>query len=357
MTTAPGLFSPLALRGLTLRNRVAVSPMCQYSSTDGFATDWHLVHLGARAVGGAGLVLLEATAVTPDGRISPWDLGIWDDAHVPMLARIAEFVRAQGAAVGIQLGHAGRKASTRRPWEGRGLVPAAEGGWTPVAPSAVPFSDDDPPPHALTLDEVRGVVDAFATSAQRAVRAGMQVAELHAAHGYLLHQFLSPLSNRRADAYGGGLDGRVRLTLETAEAVRAEWPDDLPVFVRVSATDHADGGWDVEQTVELARRLAALGVDLVDCSSGGLASGVRYATGPGYQVPFAERVRREAGVATGAVGMITTPAQADAVVRSGRADLVLLARELLRDPHWPLRAARALGVGAPWPVQYERAAD
>mgnify|MGYP002777852110 CR=1 FL=1 len=357
MTAGPGLFDPLTLRGLTLRNRVAVSPMCQYSSTDGFAADWHLVHLGARAVGGAGLVLLEATAVTPEGRISPWDLGLWDDAHVPMLGRIAAFVRAQGAAVGVQLAHAGRKASTRRPWEGRGVIPAAEGGWTPVAPSALPFTVGDAPPHALTLEEIAGVVAAFGAAARRAVAAGMQVAELHAAHGYLLHQFLSPLSNRRDDAYGGGFDGRARLTLEVAAAVRAAWPEGLPVFVRVSATDHAAGGWDVDDTVALARRLRALGVDLVDCSSGGLAAGARYATGPGYQVGYAKRVRREAGVATGAVGLITTPAQADAVVRAGQADLVLLGRELLRDPHWPLRAARALGAAVPWPRQYERAAD
>ena len=352
-----GLFAPLTLRGLALKNRVVVSPMCQYSSADGFATDWHLVHVGARAVGGAGLVLLEATAVTPEGRISPRDLGLWDDAHVDGLARIARFVRAQGAAVGVQLAHAGRKASTRPPWEGRGVVSAAEGGWTPVAPSAVPFGRDDPLPHALTLEEVRGVVAAFRDAARRALAAGMQVVELHAAHGYLLHQFLSPLSNRRTDAYGGGFDGRVRLTLEVAEAVRAVWPDEWPLFVRVSATDYAEGGWDVDQTVALARQLAERGVDLVDCSSGGLVGGVHIPLGPGYQVAFAERVRREAGVATGAVGLITTPEQADAVVREERADLVLLARQLLRDPHWPLRAARALGVPVSWPVQYERAAD
>lgn len=354
---APGLFTPLTLRGLTLRNRVAVSPMCQYSSTHGFATDWHLVHLGARAVGGAGLVLFEATAVTPEGRISPRDLGLWDDAHVPMLARCVAFVRAQGAAAGVQLAHAGRKASTRVPWEGRGLVPPHEGGWPVVAPSALPFSPDYPMPRALGTHEIRGVVDAFAAAARRALAAGFQTLELHAAHGYLLHQFLSPLSNHRTDAYGGPFAHRVRLTLEVTDAVRAVWPDDLPLLVRVSATDWADGGWDAEQTVALARLLAARGVDLVDCSTGGVVPGVPIPVGPGYQVAFAEQVRREAGVATGAVGLITTPEQADAVVREGRADLVLLARQLLRDPHWPLRAARALGAPARWPAQYERAAD
>jgi 2,4-dienoyl-CoA reductase-like NADH-dependent reductase (Old Yellow Enzyme family) len=354
---APGLFSPVALRGLALRNRVAVSPMCQYSGDDGFANDWHLVHLGARAVGGAGLVLLEATAVAPEGRISPRDLGLWDDRHVEMLARIVRFVDAQGAAAGVQLAHAGRKASTRPPWEGRGAVPPGDGGWQVVAPSAVAFSDDYPTPRAMDAADLRGVVDAFAAAARRARRAGFRVVELHAAHGYLLHEFLSPLSNRRTDAYGGSFDNRVRLTLEVAEAVRAEWPGDLPLFVRLSATDWADGGWDEAQTVELARRLAARGVDLIDCSTGGLVPGAKIPVGPGYQVRFAERVRREAGVATGAVGLITTPEQADAVVRAGQADLVLLARQLLRDPHWPLRAAKALGVPVRWPVQYERAAD
>jgi 2,4-dienoyl-CoA reductase-like NADH-dependent reductase (Old Yellow Enzyme family) len=331
--------------------------MCQYSSDGGFANDWHLVHLGARATGGAGLVLLEATAVAPEGRISPRDLGLWDDAHVEMLARCVAFIRSQGAAAGVQLAHAGRKASTRVPWEGRGAVAPADGGWQVVAPSAVAFSADYPAPRALEADEVRGVVDAFAAAARRALAAGFQTLELHAAHGYLLHQFLSPLSNRRTDAYGGSFEHRVRLTLEVVDAVRAEWPDALPLLVRVSATDWADGGWDVEQTVALARLLAERGVDLVDCSTGGLVPGAQIPVGPGYQVAFAERVRREAGVATGAVGLITTPEQADAVVRGGRADLVLLARQLLRDPYWPLRAARALGAPARWPAQYERAAD
>jgi 2,4-dienoyl-CoA reductase-like NADH-dependent reductase (Old Yellow Enzyme family) len=353
----PGLFTPYTLRGLTLRNRVVVSPMCQYSSDEGFANDWHLVHLGARAVGGAGLVVLESTAVLPEGRISPRDLGLWDDRHVETLARIVAFMRAQGAAAGIQLGHAGRKASTRPPWEGRGAVPPAEGGWPVVAPSAVAFSDSYPSPTALDAAGIRRVVDGFAGAARRALAAGFQTVEIHAAHGYLLHQFLSPLSNRRDDAYGGPFANRARLTLEVVDAVRREWPDDLPLLVRLSATDWAEGGWDEDETVALARLLGARGVDLVDCSSGGLVPWARVPTGPGYQVRFAERVRREAGLATGAVGLITTPEQADAVVREGRADLVFLARELLRDPHWPLRAARALGVAVRWPVQYERAAN
>jgi 2,4-dienoyl-CoA reductase-like NADH-dependent reductase (Old Yellow Enzyme family) len=353
----PGLFAPLTLRGLTLRNRVAVSPMCQYSSDDGFANDWHLVHLGARAVGGAGLVILEATAVLPEGRISPRDLGLWDDRHGEMLARIARFLRAQGAAAGIQLAHAGRKASTRVPWEGRGMVPPAEGGWQTVAPSAVPFSADFPEPEALDDAGIRRVVEGFRLAARRALAAGFQVAEVHAAHGYLLHQFLSPLSNRRTDGYGGRFENRARLTLEVVDAVRAEWPGALPLFVRLSATDWAEGGWGEDDTVALAGLLAGRGVDLVDCSTGGLVPGATIPVGPGYQVRFAERVRREAGVASGAVGLITTPEQADAVVRAGRADLVLLARQLLRDPHWPLRAAKALGAPARWPAQYERAAE
>lgn len=353
----PGLFAPFTQRGLTLANRVVVSPMCQYSSTDGFANDWHFVHLGTRAVGGAGLVLLESTAVTAEGRISPRDLGIWDDAHVDGLARCVRFMADQGVPAGVQLGHAGRKASTSPPWEGGRQVPEAAGGWRPVAPSAVPFRDGDPAPHELSVAEIAGVVDAFAAAARRARAAGFRVIELHAAHGYLLHQFLSPLSNRRADEYGGSFENRVRLTLDVVEAVRREWPDDAPLWVRVSATDWALGGWDVEQTVALARLLADRGVDLVDCSTGGLVGGVKIPVGPGYQVEFAERVRRDVGVATGAVGLITTPEQADAVVREGHADVVLLARQLLRDPYWPLRAAKALGAPARWPVQYERAAD
>jgi 2,4-dienoyl-CoA reductase-like NADH-dependent reductase (Old Yellow Enzyme family) len=353
----PALFEPLRLRGLQLRNRIAASPMCQYSSADGYVNDWHLVHLGSRAVGGAGLVMVEATAVTPEGRISPWDVGLWSDLHVPALARCARFVREHGAAAGIQLAHAGRKAGTARPWEGGARLQEAEGGWTTVAPSPLPFRPDDPTPVQLDEDGIAGVVEAFAAAARRALAAGFEVVEVHSAHGYLLHEFLSPLANRREDAYGGPFDNRIRLVLEVARAVRTVWPMELPVLVRISATDWVEGGWDVEQSIELARRLGALGVDLVDCSSGGILPGVRIPTGPGYQTSFAERIRREARVPTGAVGLITRAEQAEAIVAGGRADLVLLARELLRDPYWPLHAARALGATPMWPPQYLRAAE
>jgi 2,4-dienoyl-CoA reductase-like NADH-dependent reductase (Old Yellow Enzyme family) len=352
----PHLFDQLTLRGLTLPNRVVVSPMCQYSSTDGLANDWHLVHLGTRAIGGAGLVLTEATAVTPDGRISPADLGVWSDAHVDGLARIARFVHAQGSAAGVQIAHAGRKASTTPPWEGRQAVPPDAGGWQPAGPGAEPFAPSTPRPRALGTSELPAIVEAFAAAARRVREAGFDVVEIHAAHGYLLHEFLSPLVNGRQDAYGGSFDNRARLTLEVAAAVRAAWPERLPVFVRISATDWAPGGWDLDEAVELARRLKAVGVDLVDCSSGGAVADASVPAAPGYQVPFAERIRREAGVATGAVGLITTPEQADAIVADGRADCVLLARELLRNPYWPLRAAEALGAAAAWPRQYLRAA-
>lgn len=350
------LFTPLGLRSLTLRNRIGVSPMCQYSSDQGYANDWHLVHLGGFATGGAGLVFTEAAAVTAEGRISPWDLGIWDDAHIPMLRRITDFVRAQGAVVGIQLAHAGRKASTRRPWEGAGTILPADGGWENVlAPSAIAFADNYPLPHALTLDGIAHIVAAFRTSAQRALMAGFQVAEIHAAHGYLLHEFLSPLSNQRTDDYGGSFVNRARMTLEVAAAVRAMWPTDLPVFVRISATDWVDGGWDIDDSVRLAAQLKVLGVDVIDCSSGGLSAQQHIAIGPAYQVPFSARIKREADIATAAVGLITTPEQAERIVADGDADMVLLARELLRNPRWPLMAAHALGATAPWPSQYERA--
>jgi 2,4-dienoyl-CoA reductase-like NADH-dependent reductase (Old Yellow Enzyme family) len=352
-----GLFDPLALRGVTLRNRIAVSPMCQYSCEGGLATDWHVVHLGSRAVGGAALVFTEAAAVSPDGRISPQDLGFWDDVHVAPLARIVRFVHAQGAVAGVQLAHAGRKASTRRPWEGSGRVPEAEGGWTSVvAPSAVRFDEHYPEPRALDEIEIHGIVQAFADAADRARRAGFRVIEIHAAHGYLLHEFLSPLANRRTDRYGGSLENRMRLPLEVARAVRAVWPEELPLFVRISSTDWQEGGWDVEQSVALARALGSAGVDLVDCSSGGMVPTAIVPVGPGYQTPFAERIRREVGIATGAVGMITEPAQADHIIRTGQADVVLLAREMLRNPYWPLHAARTLGQRVSWPAQYLRAA-
>ena len=351
------LFSPLTLRSLTLRNRVGVSPMCQYSSEVGFATDWHLVHLGAFATGGAGLVLTEAAAVTPEGRISPHDLGIWDDAHIPMLRHITAFCRAQGAVMGIQLAHAGRKASTRRPWEQpAGAVPLAEGGWDNVmAPSAVPFAPTYPLPQELSLDGIAQVIASFRAAANRALAAGFQVVELHAAHGYLLHEFLSPLANERTDRYGGSFENRTRLLLEVTDAVRAVWPDELPLIVRISATDWADGGWTVDESVQLASLLKARGVDLIDCSSGGLAAHQQIAIGPGYQVPFAHRIRAETGVPTAAVGLITDAAQAEQVVADGSADVVLLARELLRNPRWPLMAAHALGASITWPPQYERA--
>ncbi|MGC4000655.1 MAG: NADH:flavin oxidoreductase/NADH oxidase [Anaeromyxobacter sp.] len=350
------LFDPLPLRSVTLRNRIGVAPMCQYSAgPDGRATDWHLVHLGARAAGGAGLVIAEATAVEARGRISPSDLGLWDDGQVEPLARVVRFVESQGAASAVQLAHAGRKASTLPPWEGGGAAGPAQGGWPVVGPSALAFSPGSPTPEALDAAGLRGVVAAFATAARRAREAGVRVVEVHAAHGYLLHQFLSPLSNQRADAYGGSFENRTRLLREVVEAVRAAWPEQLPVLVRVSATDWADGGWDVEQTVALARQLRPLGVDLIDVSSGGNLPGVRIPVGPGYQTGFAERIRREAAIATAAVGLITTPEQADHVIRSGQADVVLLAREELRDPHFPLRAARVLGQAGPWPRPYERA--
>ncbi|MGA2116273.1 MAG: NADH:flavin oxidoreductase/NADH oxidase [Bryobacteraceae bacterium] len=349
------LFEPLTLRAVTLRNRIAVSPMCQYSAVDGFANDWHLVHLGSRAAGGAGLVVMEATAVEARGRISPFDTGIWSDAHVEFLSRITRFIQSQGAVAGIQLAHAGRKASTARPWEGGKLVAEAAGGWRPVAPSAVPFDDGDPAPHELSAAEIHGIVEAFAAAARRALAAGFGLVEVHAAHGYLAHQFLSPLSNRRQDHYGGSLENRIRFALEVVESVRAAWPEHLPLFVRISATDWVPGGWDIDDSVALARRLKPLGVDLVDCSSGGSSRAQQIPLGPGYQVPFAERVRREAGIPTGAVGLITTAQQAEQILRDGKADLVLLAREFLRDPYFPIRAARELGAQLPAPVQYFRA--
>ena len=353
----PGLFDELKLRGLTLRNRIAVSPMCQYSCTDGLANDWHFVHLASRAVGGAALVFTEASAVTAAGRISPQDLGIWNDAQADALARIVPFIHAEGAAAGIQLAHAGRKASTRRPWEGDGAVAESEGGWAHVdAPSAIPFANNYFLPHAMTEAEIAVVVEAFAAAARRALDAGFHVIELHAAHGYLLHEFLSPLSNARSDRYGGSFENRTRIVRETANAVRRVWPESHPLFVRISATEWTEGGWDLPQSIELARALKSCGVDLIDSSSGGNIATARIPLGPGYQVPFAEAIGRDAGIATGAVGLITEAEQADQVIRSGQADIVLLARELLRDPYWPLRAARELGQTIAWPAQYLRAA-
>jgi 2,4-dienoyl-CoA reductase-like NADH-dependent reductase (Old Yellow Enzyme family) len=349
------LFEPFHQRSLTLRNRVVVSPMCQYSLPDGVPGDWHLAHLGSRAVGGAAAVLTEAAAVSPEGRISPADAGLWNDTQAQAWSRIAAFIRGQGAVAGTQLAHAGRKASTAEPWKGGKAVAIADGGWEPAAPSALAFSDDYPFPQALDEAGISKVIADFRAAAVRALDAGFQLIELHAAHGYLLHQFLSPLSNRRDDRWGGSFENRVRLVREILIALREVWPEKYPLWVRISATDWAEGGWDIEQSVELSRGLSELGVDLVDVSSGGLVPGVKIPVGPGYQVDFAARVRNEAGIATGAVGLITEPQQAQAIVAGGQADLVLLAREELRDPYWPRRAARALGAEIEVPLQYQRA--
>lgn len=356
-SAAPPLLEPLTLRGVTLRNRIIVSPMCQYSSVDGAANDWHVVHLGSRAVGGAGLVFTEASAVTTAGRISAQDLGIWKDTQVEGLAVVVREIKSHGAVAGIQLAHAGRKASVTRPWEGGQQRSLDEGGWPTVAPSPIPFKPGDRAPEELTAEGIEEIVLAFGAATVRALSAGFEIIEIHAAHGYLLHEFLSPLSNHRTDAYGGSFENRIRLLCEVAGAVRSAWPSHLPLFVRISATDWASGGWDIEQSVELARRLAALGVDVIDCSSGGLVPGVKIPLAPGYQVEFAARIRREAGVPSGAVGLITESGQANDIIATGRADLVLLARQLLRDPYWPLRAARELGAAPEWPVQYLRAAE
>jgi 2,4-dienoyl-CoA reductase-like NADH-dependent reductase (Old Yellow Enzyme family) len=349
------LFSPLTLRDVTFRNRIFVSPMCQYSSEDGLPTDWHFVHLGSRAVGGAGLVMVEATAVAPEARISPGDSGLWSKKHAEAFSRITRFIKEQGAAPGIQLAHAGRKASTARPWDGGLAVPPSKGGWTPLAPSPLRFTDGYPLPREMTETDISRTIGQFAAAAELAAAAGFQTLELHFAHGYLVHEFLSPLSNQRTDRYGGSLENRMRLALETAAACRAAWPAGLPLFVRVSASDWADHGWDLAGSIELARALKPLGVDLIDCSSGGAVPHARIPLAPGYQVPFAEAIRREAGLPTGAVGLITRPEQAEDILKSGQADAILMARELLRDPYWPLHASKVLGVDVPWPKQYARA--
>jgi 2,4-dienoyl-CoA reductase-like NADH-dependent reductase (Old Yellow Enzyme family) len=349
----PALFEPLTLRGLTLKNRIVVSPMCQYSAEDGFANDWHFVHLGSRAVGGASLIIIEATAVSPEARITPDDLGIWKDEHIAMLKHINAFMEAQGTVPGVQLAHAGRKASTYAPWKGNGAV--AEGGWQVVAPSALPFSEDYPQPVALDADGLKKVIADFRTATERSLAAGFKVIELHAAHGYLLHQFLSPLSNQRTDTYGGSFENRSRLLLEVVAAVRQVLPPDFPLIVRISATDWTEGGWNADESVKLAGILKDRGVDLIDCSTGGNLPHAKIPVGPGYQVEFAERIKRETGLPTGAVGLITTPAEAEAIVTNGQADLVLLAREELRDPYFPLHAAHELGAEVAWPPQYERA--
>ncbi|HEX7915284.1 NADH:flavin oxidoreductase/NADH oxidase [Rudaea sp.] len=348
-------FTSLDIGNITLRNRIAISPMCEYSAIDGVPNDWHLVHLGSRAVGGAGLVFTEASAISPEGRISAADAGIWNEAQQAAWARIVQFIKTQGAAAGIQLAHAGRKASTDVPWHGGKPLVGVPGAWTPVAPSAIAFDVGYAVPTALDAAGLRKVVADFVAAAVRAREAGFDVIEIHAAHGYLLHEFLSPLSNRRTDAYGGSLENRARLLREVVAAVRGVWPQPRPLFVRVSATDWIEGGWDIAECVELARWLKADGVDLIDTSSGGNVAHAKIPVGPGYQVPFAARIRREAGIATGAVGMITTAPQAQQIVERGDADLVLIARESLRDPYFPRRAAAELGVKIPIPEQYQRA--
>jgi 2,4-dienoyl-CoA reductase-like NADH-dependent reductase (Old Yellow Enzyme family) len=346
------LLTPLEIRGVRFRDRMGMSPMCMYSAHDGFANDFHLVHLGSRAMGGVGLVVVEATGISAEGRISPGDMGIWQDEHVEPLARIARFVESQGAVPGIQLAHAGRKASTAPPWTGRGRLTDEEGGWPVVGPSAIPFADGDPAPIPLDEAGIESCVQAWELATRRALAAGFRVIEIHAAHGYLLHQFLSPISNRRTDRYGGSLDNRMRFALEVAERVRATVPEELPVFMRISATDWVPGGWDIEQAIVFARRLGERGIDLVDVSSGGTTPDAKIPVSKGYQVPFARRIREESGVRTAAVGLITDPEFADEVITSGAADLVFLARELLRDPYWAVRAQQALGEEPTWPTQY-----
>jgi 2,4-dienoyl-CoA reductase-like NADH-dependent reductase (Old Yellow Enzyme family) len=349
------LFSPLKLRGLEFKNRIFVSPMCQYSSNDGMPTDWHLVHLGSRAVGGASLVMVEATAVSPEGRISPWDSGMWSEDHAQAFRKITAFIKAQHAVPGIQLAHAGRKASTDAPWRGGGALGPDKEGWQPLAPSPLPFDQGSPMPREMLVQEIGEVIGQFARGARYAREAGFEVVEIHMAHGYLLHEFLSPLANRRPDRFGGSLEGRSRFPLEVAQAVRQAWPAHLPLFVRISSTDWVEGGWDLAQSIELSRRLKEIGVDLIDCSSAGMVPHAKIPAGPGFQVPFAAAIRREATVPTAAVGFITHPVQAEQIVALCEADAVVLGREMLRDPYWPLHAAKTLNVDVPWPLQYLRA--
>jgi 2,4-dienoyl-CoA reductase-like NADH-dependent reductase (Old Yellow Enzyme family) len=351
------LFEKLKLRGVEFRNRIWVSPMCQYSSEDGMPNDWHLVHLGSRATGGAGLVIMEATAVSPEGRISPSDAGIWSDAHAEAYRRITTFIKSQGAIPGIQIAHAGRKASTAEPWNGGKLVDEGYGGWETVAPSAIAFADDYPQPRAMTEDDIEKATEDFAQAAKRSVEAGFEIIEIHAAHGYLFHEFLSPLSNKRTDDYGGTLENRMRFPLEVAKKVREVVPENLPVFVRISATDWTENGWDLEQSIEFCRRLKEIGIDLIDVSTGGNVPDAKIPVAPGYQVPFAAEIRKKVGIATAAVGMITEPVQAEEILQKGDADAVLIAREFLRDPYFPFRAAEELGGEVNVPKQYGRAID
>ena len=352
----PELFKPLKIKSIEFKNRVVISPMCEYSSVDGFANDWHFVHLGSRAVGGAGLIITEATAVSPEGRITPDDLGLWKDEHITELKKIVGFVHRQGSVAGVQLAHAGRKASHQSPWKGSTLIPSSEPeGCQTFAPSAIPYKESTEAPVALNEAGIAKVISDFKAATQRSIEVGFKVIELHAAHGYLLHQFLSPLTNQRTDQYGGSFENRIRFLLEVTAAVQEVWPADLPLFVRISATDWAEGGWTVEESLKLSVILKEKGVDLIDCSSGGLVSWQKIAVGPGYQVPFAEQIKKETGLLTGAVGLLTEAAQMEEIVANGKADLVLIARESLRDPYFPLHAAQELGVDLKWPVQYERA--
>ncbi len=351
----PVLFQPLTLRGVQARNRIMISPMCQYSAPEAIPQDWHFIHLGSRAVGGAGIVMTEATAVEPEGRITPYDLGLWNDQQEAAFARIAGFISQQGALPGIQLAHAGRKASHLRPWEGRRPLPVAEGGWDVVGPSPLPWTEGDLVPRELTSRDIAGLVDRFHAAAGRARRAGFCILEIHAAHGYLLHSFLSPLSNRRTDRYGGAGEGRARFLLEVVESVRAAWPEELPLFVRVSVVDWTEGGWNLADTIWLAKELVKRGVEVIDCSSGGSQPEPNIPTSPGYQVPFAEAVRREAGIKTAAVGLISSAAQAEAILTQGQADLIVLGRMALWDPYWPYHAARELHIKLVLPIPYARA--
>jgi 2,4-dienoyl-CoA reductase-like NADH-dependent reductase (Old Yellow Enzyme family) len=355
MKSTPFLFTPLKIKDLTFRNRIFVSPMCQYSASEGIPSDWHLVHLGSRAVGGAGLVMAEATAVSPVGRISPADTGLWSSKQVASFNRIAQFIKSQGAVPAIQLAHAGRKASTAEPWKGGKPIRENEGGWEPIAPSAVPFAPEYPAPKAMTGKEIEKLVSDFEKSTQYALAAGFEVVEIHMAHGYLLHEFLSPLTNQRQDEFGGSLENRMRLPLKIAETVRKSWPENYPLFVRISATDWVEGGWDLAQSISFCKKLKELGIDFIDVSSGGMVPDAKIPVAPGFQVPFAKSIRKEVGMLTGAVGLITEAVQAESVLESGAADAILMAREFLRDPYFPMHAAKALGFEIPWSKQYERA--
>lgn len=349
------LFQPLSVRSIELKNRIVVSPMCQYSSVDGFANDWHLVHLGSRAVGGAALIFTEATAISAEGRITHHDLGIYKDEHIEYLKRITDFIKQQNAVAGIQLAHAGRKASHHRPWEGSAALKENEDPWITQAPSAVPYKDSEPVPHELTTGQINKIIEDFKLATLRAIQAGFQIIELHGAHGYLLHEFLSPISNHRKDEYGGSFENRIRFLVEVTEAVREVWTEERPLFVRISATDWVDGGWDIDESVKLAKILKARGVDLIDCSSGGNSPGQKIPVAPLYQTPFAEKIKKEAGIMTGAVGLITTAAQAESIITNQQADLIFLARQVLREPYFALHAAHDLETDIPWPVQYDRA--